>query len=566
MNSETLIHRPLRRLGLTISLVLGLVVLCGLCRAIPPDLILVNGHVFTADPAALRCEAVAIGGRHIVATGTSKEIEELAGENTKRIDVGGRVVVPGFNDAHYHHMPNPAGVEMNLSAPEPSWAEVLAALPDAVKKAPHGGWIYGRVGSVVVNDAESSRAALDRLAPEHPVLIYTYYGHGNILNSQGMRRLNVADDEPDPMGGHWEREPGSRRTNGKFHEYAGWPVFRRLEDSCTDEEIIQSLHELADEAARFGVTSIQNMTYLTLHRYASLLGQAKFSVRMRVIRFPATDARGRDLKDGVDLPQHPRESPSVTVSGTKWILDGTPLERGMAIRGEYRDRPDWSGTLNFPASEIQSMLRETMARNDQLLLHAVGDKTIETVLRAMLAVDPNEAHWPSRRVRLEHGDGLQPDLVPLAKRLGVIVVQNPAHLDPGMSHAIERLGPNPPYFALRSLIDAGIPVALGSDGPMSPGLNIMLASIHPLRPAEALSREQAVIAYTNGSAYAEFEEQEKGTLTAGKLADLAVLSQDIFAVPTPELPKMQSVLTMVDGKIIYDVGVLRSTIEPAKIP
>jgi predicted amidohydrolase YtcJ len=202
------------------------------------------------------------------------------------------------------------------------------------------------------------------------------------------------------------------------------------------------------------------------------------------------------------------------------------------------------------------MLRETVARNDQSLLHAPGDKTIETVFKAMATVDPDESHWPSRRVRLEHGDGLLLDLIPVAKRLGVIVVQNPTHFDPAMNPVIARFGPKSPYLPLRSLLATEIPLAIGSDGPMNPGLNIMFAIIHPLNPSEAITPQQAVAAYTRGSAYAELAEKEKGTLAAGKLADLAVLSQDIFKVPPEDLPKTSSLLTLVDGKIIYDAGVL----------
>jgi predicted amidohydrolase YtcJ len=530
--------------------------------AAAPDLILFNGKVFTADAAHPNAEALAIRGEHIVEVGTTKDISALAGPKTKRIDLGGRVVVPGFNDAHFHHMPNPEGVTLKLPmppgavVPEPTWDEVLAALPAAVKQARKGQWIYANVGQTVVNDPRVTRDVIDRLAPENPVLVSAWFGHGNLFNTVAMRRVGIGEEEPDPMGGRFGRFAGTQRVTGMVYEYAGWPAFRSLEASCTDEEIIQSLKQLAGEAAQFGITSIQNMTYLKPKRYVELLRRADFPLRMRVIRWPATDTRGRDLKEGLDVPLHPSGTPRVTVSGTKWVLDGSPLERGMAVRGEYRDRPGWSGTLSFPESEIRAMLRETIARKDQSLLHATGDKTVEAVLNAMEGVDAKASHWPARRVRLEHADGLLPDLLPRAKAMGVVVVQNPTHFDPGVGHFFERFGTNHPYLSLRSLATAGIPLAFGSDGPMNPGLNIMFAQIHPMRPGEGITREQAVEAYTRGSAFAEFAEQEKGSLAAGKLADLAVLSQDIFQVAPPELPKTVSVLTLVGGKIVHDSGVL----------
>jgi len=528
--------------------------------AAAPHLILFNGKVFTSSAATPNAEALAIRGERIVDVGTTKDISALAGPNTKRIDLGGRVVVPGFNDAHYHHLPNPEGVTVKLPmppgaiVPEPTWDEVLAALPEAVKEARKGQWIYASVGQIVVNDPRATRDPIDKLAPDNPVLVKSWFGHGNLFNTAAMRLIGIGEEQPDPMGGHFARFPGTQRVTGMVYEYAGWPASRALEESCTDEEIIRSLKQLAGEAAGFGITSIQNMNYLVPRRYAALLRRADFPLRMRIIRWPATDARGRDLKDGLDV--HPAAGSRFTVSGTKWVLDGGPLERGMAVRGEYRDLPGWSGTMNFPESEIRAMLQETIARKDQSLLHAVGDKTVEAVLNAMEAVDADASHWPARRVRIEHGDGLLPDLVPRAKAMGVVVVQNPTHFDPGVAHFFERFGENHPYLSLRSLAAAGIPLAFGSDGPMNPGLNIMFAQIHPARAGEGITREEAVVAYTRGSAFAEFAEQDKGTLAPGKLADLAVLSQDIFNVASPELPKTVSVLTLVGGKIVHDSGEL----------
>jgi predicted amidohydrolase YtcJ len=247
----------------------------------------------------------------------------------------------------------------------------------------------------------------------------------------------------------------------------------------------------------------------------------------------------------------------ITVSGTKWVLDGTPIERSAAMRKSYADRPEISGDMNFPEPEMESMLREALKNNDQLLVHIVGDRTTETFLKAMEATGGKDV-CSTRRVRVEHGEGILPEMVGRAKELGVVVVQNPTHLAlRGLM--MQRFGPEriDQLQPLRSLLDAGIPVALGSDGPFNPYLNIMLASVYPGKPQEAMTRQQAVIAYTLTAAYAEFAEKEKGSLDPGKLADLAVLSQDIFEVPSEALPGTESVLTVVGGKIVYDAKVLR---------
>ena len=188
------------------------------------------------------------------------------------------------------------------------------------------------------------------------------------------------------------------------------------------------------------------------------------------------------------------------------------------------------------------------------MLHISGYPAAKTVLDAMDATG-GKAVWSSRRLRFEHGDGAYSDLVERIKTYGIVVVQNPSHF-----MALAGAGDSPFAKAqpVKSLLAAGIPVALGSDGPTNPFLNILFATLHANHPSEAITREQAVTAYTLTSAYAEFAEKEKGSLEAGKLADLAVLSQDIFTVPPPELPKTESVLTMVGGKVVYDAHALNT--------
>ncbi len=164
------------------------------------------------------------------------------------------------------------------------------------------------------------------------------------------------------------------------------------------------------------------------------------------------------------------------------------------------------------------------------------------------------------RVRIEHGDGLLPDLIPRARDFGVIVVQNPSHFAFRDIFA-DRYGEPFDYSPARSLIEAGLPFALGSDGPLNPYLNLMFAVMHPARPEEAITVEQAVEAYTRGSAFAEFQENEKGMIALGKLADLAVLSQDIFTVPVGQLPGTESVMTITGGDIVYNSGALPAVSE-----
>jgi len=518
------------------------------------DLILVNGKVFTADPSQPHAEAIAIGGERILAVGSSEEIAALARANARRIDLQGHVAIPGINDAHYHFPSAPLGGHyLSFQSEEPSWQETQDALAEAASQVPAGTWIFGYVGGTVLGEPEAHRFALDRLAPDHPVYLLRGGLVGGIVNTKAMHALEIAEEEPDPMGGRYQRVTGLGRISGKSFGYATYGLYVRLASRVPDADLMQGMQALADEAVRYGLTSMQVMAMLPVERYVKLLQGAHVPIRVHVIRFPLTTADGRDLAEGRGLPLHPSGQPLLTVRGTKWIADGTPAEWDAALRGTYRDRPGWSGWLRFSETEIASMVHESLQWDDQLLFHSCGDKPVEVLLDAMEKIQ--DVAWVEKRVRIEHGSGLVSDLVPRARRLGVVVVQTPLLLA-WVDLVRKRYGPDTPFLPLRSLLEAGIPLAIGSDCLLNPYLNIMFAALHPARPAEALTREQAVEAYTRGSAFAEFEEGEKGIIAVGKLADIAVLSQDIFTVPIDTLPATESILTLVGGKIVYDAKVL----------
>jgi predicted amidohydrolase YtcJ len=287
-------------------------------------------------------------------------------------------------------------------------------------------------------------------------------------------------------------------------------------------------------------------------RAVSLLETIPTQIRVRVVRMPGTTPAGRDIEEGRNVPAHPANL--ITVSGSKWLADGVGIEGTFTPRGAWKlpAQPPFDSLftnlpLEFPKGEYRAMLQESIKHNDQLLLHVSGNLSVATVLDAIDA-SGGKSVWGARRLRFEHGDGIFPDQFARIKQDGIIVVQNPVHLapfgPPGVV-AFEKAQP------LKSLLAAGIPLALGSDAPTNPYLDIMFAANPGNRPSEAITREQAVIAYTLTSAYAEFQEKEKGTIQPGKLADIAVLSQDIFTVPAEDLPKTVSVLTLVGGKIVY---------------
>jgi predicted amidohydrolase YtcJ len=517
----------------------------------PLDLVVVNGRVFTGVPAQPWSEAVAIRRDRIVAVGGSSDIRAQAAAATRVIDAGGRLVIPGINDAHVHPGATPPFTVLEgppAMQHDPGFTEILQRLKQAVPKSQPGDWVFGEIGASVLDDPAATRFALDAIAPDRLVVLQAWTGHGALYNTAALRRLGVGDEEPDPPGGFYVRVPGKKTISGIAHEYANFRLSRALQMESRPEARLAAFRQMAEQAASFGITSLQAMmTALPTPDAVGLLASASLPVRLRLIDFPMT---------AMSEWQNPAARTTatggpVTVSGTKWILDGTPIERLMFVRAPYADRSDTQGRLNFSQDELSAFLGRAMSAGEQPLLHAVGDAAVDALL-ASLEQSGGE-QWQRLRPRLEHGDMLEPSQFDRARRLGVVLVQNPSHFMLGPLGGV-RLGPERKARTtmVKTASAAGVPLAFGSDGPLNPFLNIMFATINANNPAEALSREQALVAYTQGSAFAELAEREKGTIEAGKLADVAVLSQDIFAISADALPGTTSVLTIVGGRVVHD--------------
>jgi predicted amidohydrolase YtcJ len=515
-----------------------------------PDLLILNARVFTGVEGNPWAEAVAVTGERIARVGTTADLRGLAGATTRVVDAEGRLVIPGINDAHVHIGALPPGTELEGPSPmehDPTLAEIQARVKAAASKAPAGQWIFGAIGAGVLDDPKATRFALDEVAPGHPVALTSWTGHGTLYNTAALRRLGVADDEPDPPGGFFVRVPGSRALSGVAHEYADFILRQRISAEAGQPAQIAAARRFGQEAAAFGITSLQQMaTSQPIPETTATFTAAALPQRVRLIDVPMT---------GLAAWQAPasrgtRGGDRLTVSGTKWIMDGTPVERLMFLREPYADRPDTRGRLNFPPADLTTFLRRAMDAREQPMLHLVGDAAIDALLDAL--EQTGGERWQALRPRLEHGDLLEPSHFARARRFGVVLVQNPSHfMIPAVVAA--RLGPRAERaFMLRTTLEAGVPVALGSDGPLNPFLNLMFAGIAANNPAQAMTREQALIAYTRGAAFAEFQEQHKGTIAPGMLADLAMLSQDIFTVPPDALPGTTSLLTIVGGQVIHE--------------
>jgi len=509
-------------------------------------LVIVNAKVFTADAARPFAEALAIEGGKFSAAGTSTDIRALAGPETRVVDAGGRLVIPGIVEAHVHlgwNLPSPPLKVPGLPFPGPSGEQVLAAV-EAEAKTP-GDWISAWIGQSVARDPRNWRVALDAVSPDRPVLLRGFWGHTSIVNSAALKRLGIDEGTPDPLGGWWGRD-ASGRLDGHAHQGA-----EDLEPRAVPPDPVQLAGDFRDAGrryARWGVTSIHLMNSgRSLEVAIDALDMAQTPQKWTVYSWARHVPRIADAWAVMDAAPS-KLPPRVRIDGPKWILDGTPIEQNAFQREPYAGRSAWRGRSNYQDAELREILATALGRPEQLALHVVGDAETDRLFKMMESLGSPEA-WRVKRVRVEHGDGIRRDTLAQAVRLGVVVTQNPLHQGPPIPNA------PPSQTMLKSLLSAGVPLALGSDaGPeeANPFLNIMMASTYRSSPGEALTREQALLAYTAGGAFAERQERYKGRIMTGMAADLAVLSQDILLVPAQSLPATRSLLTLVDGDIAFE--------------
>lgn len=507
------------------------------------DLILINGKIFTSNTKELYTEALAIKGNKILAVGSTVSIKKLASAKTKRIDLKGKTVVPGFNDAHDHpgfESPNGASyiyTEMNPAGL--SKATVLDSVARLVKRAKPKQWITGFIGTVVLFD-NTMRASLDSLAPNNPVALQIWWGHGMVVNKMALEASGLSDQDAEPTGGWYIRAAGSDKINS-FQQNAQAAVWIALNNSDVENHV-NTLRSYSQQQLKEGITTVQYMgTGLTASTASNLLKKANLSQRIRVIAWPRTTARGRQLNDWTIKNTH--ATPFTNIDGIKYVIDGTPMEENALRTIPYKGRPDWYGRLNYPIDTMKQIFKEALSSNRQLMMHITADSSFSVVLSLMKEMGRGD-QWRSKRVRIEHncvGD-ISPSQKKTLKDLGILMMHTPKYC----------MG-----SPLRSLMESGVTVGISPDGTTNPFIDLMMATTWASNPSENLTMEQAVIAYTKNNAYAEFAEETKGTLSKGMLADLTVLSQDIFAIPAQQLPATESLMTIVDGKIVYEKQNLR---------
>jgi predicted amidohydrolase YtcJ len=545
-----------------------LMLACGSAGAQPAaSLVLLHGKIWTVADAQPRAEAVACRGNRIAAAGSNDEMRQWIGPGTRVIDLGGKLVLPGFNDAHVHFYDGGAslaGVQLRTAKSE---GEFRARIAELAAKLPEGRWITG--GNW---DHENwtparlpTRQLIDAASAGHPVFVNRLDGHMALANSQALKLAGITRDTPDPPGGTIVRDAQGEPT-GVLKDAAMGRVYA-VTPQPSAEEIADAVRAAMRYAAENGVTSVQDMSAAPeiLRVYESLLASGELTVRISghqpLASWQRLAAVGLRAAFGGE---------SLQIGGLKGFADGSLGSTTALLFEPYLDAPNTSGLANdqmIPESKMLNNILNADRAGLQVAIHAIGDKANHIVL-GMYEEAGRQNGARDRRFRIEHAQHLRADDIPRFGKLGVIASMQPYHLIDDGRWAEKRIGPERAKgaYAFRSLLDAGAVLAFGSDwdvAPMEPLMGIYAAATRRTLdgkhaegwvPEQKISVAEAIRAYTMGSAYASFDEKFKGSIEAGKLADMVVVSDDILSVPAAEIEKARVVMTIFGGKVIYERG------------
>jgi predicted amidohydrolase YtcJ len=564
----------MRLMGCLFSLVFALILVSHASATSKPeaDLIVRNAKVWTVDKSQPTAQAVAVLGDRIVAVGSNAEVDAWRGPRTRVIDAGGKLLLPGFDDAHVHFVQAGAALA-NLQLHEvTSPAEFASRVAERAKEVSKGEWILGG------NWDESrwtpaelpTKDLIDSFTADIPVFLYRYDGHSALANSAALRLAGITKQTPNPAGGIIVRDAQGNAT-GVLRD-AAMDFVSKVIPRLSHEQRLEAIKRAMALAASVGVTSVQNMNpdYADIAAYTELLERHELTVRIYAAPL-ITEGVDDQAKLGL---RHAFGGPFLRIGAVKAFADGSLGSRTAYFFEPYSDQPGNYGLLSdemFPLSLMRDRMMKADAAGLQICTHAIGDRAISTVLD--LYADVVRAHGDAdRRLRIEHAQHMAAKDFDRFAQVHVIASVQPYHAIDDGRWAEARIGHDRASrtYAFRTFLNHGVRLAFGTDwdvAPLNPMLTIYAAVTratldgkHPNGwfPEQKLTVAEAVAAYTMGSAYAEFQEREKGSITVGKLADMVLLDSDIFTVPPEAIRRVRVVTTIVGGDVVWTSSQLES--------
>jgi len=534
------------------------------------DTIITNARVYTVNPQQKWAEAIAVRADKIIFVGDAKSAESYKGPSTKVIDAKGKLVLPGFTDCHVHFMSGSLGLtQVDLTGAN-TIEEIQKRVKDYAAAHPTLPWITGMGWQYPTFGATAlpNKKILDDVLADRPVYLVAYDGHSSWANSKALAMAGIDRNTPDPPNGKIVRDANGEAT-GALKEAAG-DLVERLMPKPTREERLTALRKGLHEANRLGVVRVHSaggdFEYLDL--YDELRKNGELTVRQYIAYFLDPPELKPEAIEKIEQARKKYNDEWISGGAVKTMLDGVVEAHTAAMLGTYADDTSQSGKLFWDPDKYKQAIAELDKRGLQIFTHAIGDRAVRTALDAYENAQKTN-HSTDDRPRIEHIETITAEDIPRFGKLGVIASFQPLHTDPNedtlkvwaVAAGPDRVSRAWPW---RSVESTGGKLAFGSDWPVVtispwPGVQNALtrqtAEGEPAGgwvPKERINIEDAVRGYTLGAAFAGRREKTEGSLETGKLADLIILSKDLFTIEPPDILNEEVLVTMVGGKVVYE--------------
>jgi predicted amidohydrolase YtcJ len=556
---------------LIVSIVLLLAMACNTKTSSYADAVLFNGKIWTGESDSSTVQAIAIKGNKIMAIGTDEEIKKLIGDSTRTTDLQGKLVTPGFNDAHIHFLSGATILSSVDLLSSTSLTEMKKMILDFAQKHPEKKWLTGRGWQYGFFDGGMpNKKYIDSLVPDRPVFLRAYDGHTGLANTKALEMAGINKNSTFSGFGEIVKDANGEPT-GVFLE-AAQSLMSKVVPQPTREENLAALRNCMKYIASLGITSVQNANgdVEEYELYKTLYDNKELTMRFSMGFSVGAKTKEDEIKDFIKIKNSSPDPNWLKGHAIKFMVDGVIESHTAVMVDPYSDIPvndrmqakNW----NIPVDKYRELVAQLDKEGFQLYTHAIGDLAVREVLNAY--ENAAKLNGPrDRRPRIEHIEQVQADDIPRFAKLGVLPSMQPIHADPGTvdvwSKAVgeERL---PRSFAWNSLLKSGATLVYGADWPACISVNPMRGLHNAVNrqtvdgqppngwiPEQKIGIADALKAYTVNSAFGSFDEKQKGKLLPGYLADLVVLSQDLFTIPTMDIHKTEVLTTIVDGKTVF---------------
>ncbi|MBK5278284.1 MAG: amidohydrolase [Bacteroidia bacterium] len=550
-------------LNILLASVLFLVIISCETKTQKADLIITNATIWTGNERQPLAEAMAISGDTILAVGSSEEIAKFKGGNTRETDAAGKFITPGFIDAHAHLLDGGFNLSSVKLRDSKSPEEFSQRIGDFAKTVPEGTWILGGEWDGSEWGILPSKDWIDKLTPNHPVFVTRLDGHMALANSLAIKLAGIDDGVADVAGGVMLRN-SARELTGIFKDNSMTLITSKI-PAPTDEQVDRAIDDAMKYFASNGVTSVHHVWYPTDSEGRKEGFERAYKSSRMLTRIFSLGSLEKWKERADQIENEGVGDKWLKINGLKGVFDGALGSHTAAFMDPFTDTPKDRGLFMFPEADLYDWVSNADNAELQIAVHAIGDRAINTLLNTYEKVQL-ENGAKDRRFRIEHVQHIAPKDISRFAELGVIASMQPYHAIDDGRWAINLIGAEriKTTYAFKSLLDAKAIVAFGSDWPVAPATPLQGIYAAVTRrtlddknpdgwvPEQKITVEQALIAYTKSGAFASFEEDIKGTLEQGKLADFVIIDEDITKVDPIKIRDLKVLQTYVGGKKVFD--------------